>query len=191
MRITGGEHRGRILQAPKGDAVRPTSDKIRQAIFNILIKYGLPADAHVLDMFAGTGALGLEALSRGASSCVFFDKIRAHLDCARTNAETVNAGNAQFLLRDATKPGPRLPDQAQADLVFIDPPYRQGLITPVLAALVAEGPENGWLAPSAIAVLESEREDLDDVLSALPFALLDSRPYGDTLIRMIRYTTGS
>ena len=189
MRITGGEYRGRIIKAPQGLNVRPTTDKNRQAIFNIIQKYGHPVDSHVLDIFCGTGALGLESISRGASSCTFVDKDKTSIAFARENADALGVNSyATFIHREAAKIGPRPAGVAQADLVFVDPPYRQGLIYPALAALVqsASG-KNAWLAPQALVVVESETEISDEELTDLPFDLLDARPYGDTLIRLLRY----
>lgn len=191
MRITAGEYRGRNLIVPKGDGVRPTSDMTRQAMFNILVSGRFLSeidfelvDAQVLDVFCGTGALGLEALSRGAAGCVFVDKEKTSLACARQNAENFRIeSGVQFILKDATKIGPRPANVPAATLVFVDPPYRKGLIAPTLAALV----ENGWLARSALGVLESETRIADDELSHLPFDLLDKRPYGDSVVRIVHY----
>ncbi len=189
MRITGGEFRGRIIKAPDGMRVRPTTDKNRQAIFNILQKYGHPVDSHVLDIFCGTGALGLEAISRGAASCTFVDRDKTSIAFARENAVLLGVtGYATFIHKEAARIGPRPSGVAQADLVFADPPYRQGLVYPALAALVQSAAgKNAWLAADAIIVVESEADVAGDELSALPFALLDTRPYGDTIIRILRY----
>lgn len=190
MRITGGEFRGRVLQVPKGDAVRPTSDRTRQAVFNILTagrwrsaKDWNVVDAQAMDVFCGTGALGLEAISRGAQSCIFIDKDKTSLSFARTNAEALKLGDrAQFILREAAKIGPRPVSMQQASLVFLDPPYRKNLVAPALAALV----EGDWLLPAAIIMVETENNIAADDLSALPFDCLDTRPYGDTLVRILR-----
>lgn len=182
MRITGGHHRGRKLDAPKGSAVRPTADKVRLALFNILLKYGLPDGAAVLDIFCGTGALGLDALSRGASSCVFVDSSNDSLSSCRANIATLKLhGCAHVLRRDAAKIGVPIPAIAPAALAFLDPPYRKDLIMPALCALH----ENGWLSEGAVIVAESEKE----LSPALPenFALLESRDYGDTRITIARY----
>lgn len=193
MRITAGEFKGRVLQVPKGDAVRPTSDRTRQAIFNILYsgkwlqdgeEFDLGA-AVIMDVFCGTGALGLEALSRGAASCVFVDKDRVSLDCARANAVLVKAGErASFILSEAAKLGPKPAKANQAHIVFIDPPYRKMLVAPALAALNG----GGWLADGAIAIVETESDVAADDLAGLPFAVRDARSYGDTLIRILRKT---
>ena len=127
MRIIGGRHRGRALKALKGKDIRPTSDRARESIFNILehtVEGGEPAGAAVLDVFAGTGALGLEALSRGARHATFIDSDRAALDCARQNARALGeAGAAVFLGLDAARLPPPPPDAgAPATLAFLDPP---------------------------------------------------------------------
>lgn len=192
MRITGGEYRGRTLIVPKGEGVRPTSDMTRQAVFNLLVAGRFLAEvdfeldgAQVLDAFCGTGALGLEALSRGAAGCVFIDRDKASITSARQNAEKFRITEPlHFILKDTAKIGPKPAHIPAAELVFIDPPYRKGLIVPALEALS----QNGWLAPSAIGVLESETRFADDELSPLPFDLLDKRPYGDSVIRIVRYT---
>src|SRR4051812_47392489 len=106
MRITAGPWRGRHLEVPGGNAVRPTSDKVRQAIFNILLAHGHPQDSFVLDAFCGTGALGLEALSRGAAHCFFMDSSKKSLAAAECNARAVKTEHAHFILGDATNPNP-------------------------------------------------------------------------------------
>ena len=181
MRITSGEFKGRRLNVPPGDLIRPTTDKIRQAIFNILLQYGLPDGAQVLDAFCGSGALGLEALSRGAEHCIFMDIHKASLECARNNAAPINvAGCTEFLLKDATKLGQKPVVLGAADLVFIDPPYRQGLVDPAIRALV----ENGWVDQGALVVIEREHDAPDDI-QVEGFDLLDSRHYGDTRIEIL------
>jgi 16S rRNA (guanine966-N2)-methyltransferase len=175
MRIIAGRHKGRRLGAPKGRAVRPTSDRAREALFDILA-HGRFADApafedvRVLDVFAGTGAFGLEALSRGASHATFIEKDRAALAVLRGNVEALGeAGRATLLPGDATRP-PRA--ATPASLAFLDPPYGEELAAPALAALAAAG----WLAPNALVIVEvAAREDL-----APPpgFTFLEERRYG-------------
>ena len=147
MRIVAGSHRGRRLLAPPGETVRPTSDRAREALFNILshgqlAAGGVPfADAAVLDAFAGTGALGLEALSRGAAAAMFIEQDREALAVLRKNIAALGEGaRAQIVPGDATRP-PRA--MARCAVAFLDPPYRSGLAAPALAALDAAG----WLAP--------------------------------------------
>lgn len=180
MRITGGEFRSRKIAVPEGDAVRPTSDKVRQVIFNMLVKYGLPQDAVVLDVFCGTGALGLEALSRGASFCTFMDESKKSLEFCRSNVESLKlAGRSKLIHRDALKPGKN--EGAAATLAFLDPPYRKNLAPPVLAALAA----GGWLAPGAICIAETEEEAA--VAAPENFMLLDTRAHGGTKIVFLQY----
>ena len=191
MRITAGEFRGRILQVPKGDAVRPTSDRTRQAIFNIIFsgnwlddgeEFDLD-DAAVMDVFCGTGSLGLEAISRGAESCIFVDKDRISIECARANAEMLKLGTrASFIPREAAKIGPKPPTTKAAKMVFVDPPYRKDLVPPALQALC----DGGWIETGALVIVETESTVADDDLAGLPFDLRDTRPYGDTLIRILR-----
>ena len=184
MRITGGEFRSRKIDAPEGNDVRPTSDKMRQVIFNMLVKYSLPVDAVVLDIFCGTGALGLEALSRGATFCAFMDQSRESLQFCRRNVGALGAlgadGRAALLHKDALKPGTRDDKIPAAGLVFLDPPYRKNLVFPALAALAA----GGWIADNAICVAETEEE----ALSSAPegFTLLDTRAHGGTKIMFFR-----
>lgn len=182
MRITAGEHRGRILKVPEGDAVRPTTDKVRQAIFNILKAFDLPEDAHVMDIFCGTGSLGLESISRGAVHATFIEKQRDHLRFAQDNATTMKiAGQCTFIQKEAAQIGMRAASAAPATLAFLDPPYRMNLLPPALQALH----DGGWLASGAIVVCEHEK----NAAVAFPavFTLIDQRPYGDTQISFLRY----
>jgi len=184
MRIVGGRHRGRRLVAPSGDTVRPTSDRAREALFNILshgrfAAAGLPfAGQPVLDGFAGTGALGLEALSRGASAVVFIETEREALAALRRNIATLGEeDSAHVMTGDATRP-PRAP--MRCALAFLDPPYRSGLAAPALAALAAAG----WLSEDALAVAEvAAREPLP-----VPdgFSLVDERVYGAARLVFLR-----
>ena len=157
LRIVGGVHRGRRLTAPPGETVRPTSDRAREALFNILshgsfAAGGLPfAGRPVLDAFAGTGALGLEALSRGASAAVFIENGRDALATLRRNIAALGEEDrAHIVAADATRP-------ARAAMVcaaaFLDPPYRSGLAGPALSALAGAG----WLMPGALGPLRSRR----------------------------------
>jgi 16S rRNA (guanine966-N2)-methyltransferase len=176
MRIIGGSHRGRRLSAPPGAIVRPTGDRIREALFDILShgRYaceGNPfAAAAVLDAFAGTGAFGLEALSRGAAEAVFIERDAAALAILRRNVESLGArARALIIPGDATRP-PR--GDRPCAVAFLDPPYGSGLAAPALAALAAAG----WLAPGALAVIEiAARERL---APAPGFVLFDERVYG-------------
>ncbi len=176
MRIVGGSQRGRRLVAPPGDLVRPTSDRAREALFNILshgnlAASGLPfADRAVLDAFAGTGAFGLEALSRGASEAAFIESEREALAALRRNVSALGEEErAHVVAGDATHP-PRA--TFACAVAFLDPPYRSGLAAPAVSALAAAG----WLTPDALIIIEvAAREDL-----SMPggFTLLDERVYG-------------
>jgi len=183
MRIVAGSHRGRPLEAPADARIRPTSDRIRESLFNILDhKLGGFAGKRVLDGFAGTGALGLEALSRGAAFALFIDKDRDALALARRNAVSLDlAAKADFRLADITRP----PQAAQRfDLVLLDPPYGKGLAAAALGALAAAG----WLAPDAVAVIEADRSQPEIVPDG--FGILDSRDYGRTKIVLARLSAG-
>ena len=188
MRIVGGKHRGRRLLAPPGDAVRPTSDRAREALFNILshgrlAANGLPfAGAVVLDAFAGTGALGLEALSRGAAEAVFIERDRDALATLRRNIETLDeTTRTRIMPGDATRP-PR--GTAACAVAFLDPPYRSGLAGPALTALAAAG----WLAPEALVVIETAAGE--EFPPAEGFTLLDERVYGAARLAFLRRERG-
>ena len=150
MRIVAGKHKGRPLKAPKTYAIRPTSDRARESLFNILVHGGSDVDGtHVLDVFSGTGALGLEALSRGAASAVFMDNDAMALDLARENVETLSEKkNVTLMDKNATAPGPV--KGKPANLIFLDPPYGSGLARETLEALF----EGGWVAPEATLIVE-------------------------------------
>ncbi len=186
MRVTGGEHGGRRLAVPKGLHVRPTTDKVRQALFNILLKYGLPADAAVLDAFCGSGALGIEALSRGAASCVFMDNHNESLAFCRDNIAALKLEKqAHVLKRDSLRPGSKPQGLPAAQLVLLDPPYHKGHVVTALAALAADG----WVVPGAICVAECETEMKDGVPDG--FLLLEARPYRDTQLLFVRFESAA
>lgn len=176
MRITGGTFKGRKLSVPKGLDIRPSTDKVRQAVFNILLSYDLPAGARVLDLFCGTGALGLEALSRGAEHCLFVDKKTA---CAQQNLLAIAAiPSYRLIQKDVLKLGPA---DSPVTLVFCDPPYRKSLITPALENLAHQG----WLDDKTLCIIECEK----DYQQGLPsgFSMVDQRFYGDVQIIIARY----
>jgi 16S rRNA (guanine966-N2)-methyltransferase len=184
MRIVGGSLRGRVLKAPSAAAIRPTSDRLRESIFDILAHaYDDPMrDANVVDLFAGTGALGFEALSRGAARALFVDDGSEARALLRANVEALGLGGVtRVFRRDATKLGDA-PAGEVFTLVFLDPPYGKGLAPRALAALVA----GGWLAPQALVVIEEAAE----VSLALPQGLMEeeTRRYGDTQIVIARRT---
>jgi 16S rRNA (guanine966-N2)-methyltransferase len=152
MRIVGGSLRGRTLAAPKSAAIRPTADRLRESLFNILAHaYGDPVSgARVLDLFAGTGALGIEALSRGADFALFVDQSAEARALLRENTTALGlGGRSRIFRRDATKLGPVHPLEPFS-LAFLDPPYGQGLAQAALAAARA----GGWLLPGALVVVE-------------------------------------
>lgn len=184
MRIIAGTWRGRVLaNVGKGDPgahLRPTTDRVRESLFNMLGggRFGDPfGGAHVLDLFAGTGALGLEALSRGAVSAVFVDDGRKALSLIKTNIRLLGCETGRVIARDAT----RLPpcETEPATLVFLDPPYGKGLGQKALAAAVA----GGWIADGALVVWE------ETVPQMAPegFTALDTRRYGDTHVTLLRF----
>jgi 16S rRNA (guanine966-N2)-methyltransferase len=175
MRVISGRYGGRPLTAPAGKATRPTSDRVREALFSILG----PLDGTVLDLYAGSGALGIEALSRGAQRAVFVERDRRALAALRGNLDAldltgeeaeVRAGDARGAVKNARTRGEAY------DLVFLDPPYR---LAAGLEAEIGDGLAH-LLAPGARVVCESDRREPPDL--ALP--LLDERRYGDTLIRI-------
>src|SRR4051794_6726073 len=170
MRVIAGSYGGRTLKAPKGDGTRPTSDRVREALFSIL--GDRVQGARVLDLFAGSGALGLEALSRGARSVTFVDDDRAAIAAGNGNLAALGA-EADVRHSDALR---FLSAALQYDLIFLDPPSRlaERLAPPLSEALPAV------LAPGAVAVAESDRR----APLALDLPPHDERPYGDTLIRI-------
>ena len=184
MRIVGGSLRGRRLQSPKDQSIRPTTDRNRESLFNILRhRFADHLQGRVLDIFAGTGALGLEALSRGASDVLFVEKssqgaalIQQHI------ADFGVASNARLLRRDATKPG-RLDSDLPFDLIFADPPYGKKLGEQAVAALR----QNGWLAENALLVLEEKKSALPKQLDG--FDMLDQRSFGETEIGFYQFVT--
>ncbi len=176
MRVVGGRLRGRILAGPKSSAIRPTADRLREALFNILIHaYDDPTGGtRVLDLFAGTGALGIEALSRGAAFALFVDDGAEARALIRENVAALGLGGVtRIFRRDATKLGPAHPVEPFS-LVFVDPPYGQGLAT---AALISAR-DGGWLSPDALIVVE---EAVKSAFSPPPgFSELERRVYDDT-----------
>ncbi len=178
MRIVGGAFRGRPLATPKTNAIRPTSDRAREAVFNVIAhRYGDHLDgARVLDLFAGTGALGLEALSRGASYGVFIEESAEGRGLIRTNVEAFGlSGRTKIFRRDATKLGEAGTLQP-FDLVFADPPYGKGLGE---LALVAAR-DGGWLKPGALCLVEEAAATPFEPPAG--FTLDERRDYGDTTI---------
>lgn len=186
MRIIAGDFRGRALASVgKGDAgahLRPTTDRVRESLFNVLAggAYDDPiTDARVLDLFAGTGALGLEALSRGAAHVTFVDDGRKAHDLLRQNISLCRAQSDSKVFRsDARRLGAN--KGATCDLVFLDPPYGKGLGEQAIAAAI----KNGWVAKDGLIVWEESA--VIEVPDSL--VLLDQRKYGDTRISILRAT---
>jgi 16S rRNA (guanine966-N2)-methyltransferase len=187
MRVVGGRLRSRPLAGPRSDAIRPTSDRLREALFNILVHgYGDPVSgARVLDLFAGTGALGIEAVSRGAAHALFVDNGVEARALLRGNIETLGLGGVtRIFRRDATKLGPAHPLEPFS-LVFLDPPYGTGLAEKALSS----AREGGWLRPEALIVVE---EAVDAGFTAPEgFEELERRDYDDTELVFLRFSASS
>jgi len=185
MRIVGGQFRGKTLASLSGLSTRPTSDRARQAVFNILEHAGwrpiiLPENAAVLDVFAGTGALGLESLSRGAAEAVFIEQAPEALRTLRQNIDSMKLGpRTQVLRLDALHPPPRPAGLAPRNLVFIDPPYGKNLGYAALNALAAKN----WLAAEAVCVMEMSRKQPEPLPE--DFTLADTRHYGVAEVRFL------
>ncbi|HEV2561039.1 MAG TPA: 16S rRNA (guanine(966)-N(2))-methyltransferase RsmD [Rhizomicrobium sp.] len=184
MRVTGGTLGGRTLATPADNRVRPTSDKVRQAIFNILAHndFGVtPEGARVADLFAGTGAMGIEALSRGSAFCLFVEEAAESRALIRQNVEAFHlTGVTKIWRRDATDLGPMSAGAGGPfDLVFLDPPYRKNLIAPALKSLR----DGGWLAPNTVLIAECAE---DEKFAADGFEILDERIYGETSVTTLR-----
>jgi 16S rRNA (guanine966-N2)-methyltransferase len=181
LRIVGGEFRGRALAAPRSNAIRPTTDRAREALFNVLAHRfsGRLEGARVLDLFAGTGALGLEALSRGAAHCLFIEESAKGRGLIRDNVEAFGLqGRTKIFRRDATSLG-QAGTIMPFDLLFADPPYAQGLGEQALQSARA----GGWLKPGALCMVE---ESAAGPFEPGPgFHLADQRSYGGTVIRFL------
>jgi len=185
MRIISGQYRGRALAAPPGRITRPTADRVRQALFDVLAHAPFAPDLHearVIDLFAGSGALGLEAMSRGASYCLFVETDEAARGAIRTNLDTLNLlGAGRVHRRDATDLGPRpATDGAAFDLAFLDPPYGKGLGEKALAGLLA----GGWLAKDALCVLERGADEPDPAIEG--FEAIDIRRWGPAAVSFLK-----
>jgi 16S rRNA (guanine966-N2)-methyltransferase len=183
MRIVGGRLRGRTLASPSSNAIRPTADRLRETLFNILThRYDDPiTGARVLDLFAGTGALGCEAASRGAAFVLFVDDGAQARALERQNVEALGlGGSTRIFRRDATRLGPLHP-LAPFNVAFLDPPYGQGLAERALVAARA----GGWLTPNALVVVE----EAAGAAFAAPdgYAELDRRAYSDSELIFLRY----
>ena len=184
MRVIGGKFRGRKLASPEDARIRPTSDRAREALFNILAHADLTTDgtsplggAVVLDACCGTGAMGIEALSRGAARAAFLDNDPAALDLVRASLKALDV-TAQILRVDVRHPGRAT---EAASLVFLDPPYGEGIAAPALTALA----EHGWIVPAALVVVETGPRD--DFAPPAGFTALDERKYGKARFALLRY----
>lgn len=176
MRIIGGEWRGRTIETPPGDRTRPTTDRVREALFSMLAsRLGSFAELRVADLFAGSGALGLEALSRGAAHCTFVERDRSAVSALQANISTLGAAadvesRPVENIRAASAP---------YDLIFLDPPYAQALVEPTIAILF----EHGWIAPSAWLSIETE-PGYDTALSRLSRDTV--KKFGKSQIQLFR-----
>ena len=195
MRIVAGRHRGRTLSVPQGCDLRPTADRVREAVFNMLAHGGgrgggrgggkpgganVLIGARVLDAFAGTGAMGLEAISRGALHATLIDDDDAALACCRANAAALGeAANVTVLLGDCLNP---VRPAAPCSVVFLDPPYRSGLAPKALSALR----DAGWIADTATCIAELATKE--PFAPPLGFAMLDERRYGAARIVFVEPT---
>lgn len=183
MRIVAGKFRGRALAAPEHEGLRPTSDRVRESVFNILA-HGTPGftlqGARVLDLFAGTGALGLEAMSRGAAYCLFIEDAADARALIRRNVEAFGlTGETRIFRRDATALGPA-GNLGQYDVAFLDPPYDKGLGAAALVALA----DGQWLKPGALAVLEERSGTV--IHAPGGFTVTGTRTWGDTDVHFLR-----
>lgn len=186
MRIVSGKHKGRPLAAPKGRDTRPTSDRAREAMFNVLEHLpdspGL-SGARVIDVFAGTGALGLEALSRGAAHVVFVENNKAALDVLKANIQTLGEGaNTTVLpIKAAALGAPNAPKDAAVDYAFLDAPYAKNLTEPALLALAAQG----WLNDGAIILVEVAQSE--SLMPPPQFSLVKEKTYGAARAIFLRF----
>ena len=184
MRITGGIYRGRVLFSPKGSDTRPTSDRAREAIFNILHHgnwhNGVLEDAMVLDVFAGTGAMGIEALSHGSRHATFIERDYAAEIICQNNIDSLGETERTTIFKfDATSPIPRPLYLEPRSLVFLDPPYGKNLGAETLKGLV----ENDWLREQAICVLEMSKK-IPEIIPA-GFTVKDERTYGIAKVQFL------
>ena len=185
MRIVSGGLRGRNLITPDGQGTRPTSDRARQAVFNILEHAAWAPELQgkrIMDLFAGSGALGFEAISRGAAFCLFVETDEAARGAIRENIDALGLfGATRIHRRDATDLGPRPASAGEPfDMAFLDPPYRQGLAERALAGLV----EGGWLKPGALVLVERGSDEAE--LTAPGYETLDTRDYGAARVSFLR-----
>lgn len=182
MKISSGHLRGRSLKPPKDRGIRPTSDKVRQAVFNMLNARGGVAGANVLDAFCGSGALGLEALSQGADFCYFWDNSPASLALCKENVALFKLEErSKISLWDATKPPKKPQEIGEIDLIFLDPPYGKDLLPKTLQGLL----QAGWIADESLLLLEMSAKENPDISD---LAVLQEKTYGDTKIILAQRT---
>lgn len=187
MRVVAGRFRGRTLVAPQGATTRPTSDRARQALFDVLAHAEWAPElegARVIDLFAGSGGLGIEALSRGAAFCLFVETDEAARGAIRDNVEALHLfGETRVHRRDATDLGQRPASAGPAfDLAFLDPPYRKGLGEQALLALA----DGGWLKPEALIVFERAADEPEPAIDG--YVVVDSRTWGAAGVWFLRRT---
>ena len=181
MRVISGKYRGSRLNAPKGNITRPTTDSTRESLFNILINKLDFDGVRVLDIFAGTGALGIEALSRGADFAIFVENHPDAQRILRQNLDNLSLnGNAKILKKDATRMG-SLVYEEPFDIVFADPPYSKELGVRAAMSLV----DGGWLRDDALFVLEEKRTHVPENLNG--FERIDMRSFGSTAISIFQF----
>ncbi len=184
MRIIAGQHKGRSLSAPKGLTTRPTSDRTRESVFNILAHAGWAPEiegARVIDLFAGSGALGLEAMSRGAAFCLFVETDHGARGAIRDNIEALGLfGNTRLHRRSATDLGEKPAGVGRPfDLAFLDPPYHKGLVQPALDGLIG----GAWLSEDAVAIVETGS---DEALMFPGWEVCDARDFGAARVSFLR-----
>ncbi|MGA2493225.1 MAG: 16S rRNA (guanine(966)-N(2))-methyltransferase RsmD [Roseiarcus sp.] len=186
MRVVAGRLKGRVLKTPESRAIRPTSERLRESIFDILAHRhaGAVEGARVVDLFAGSGALAIEALSRGAGFALLVDNGSEARALLRANVEALGLGGLTRIWRaDATKLG-KAPAGGPFDLAFLDPPYGESLAGPALASLVS----GEWLKPGALVVVEEAAKA--EIAAAAPLEPIDARVYGDTQIAIFAMPGG-
>lgn len=173
MRIISGSRRGHKLVGFEGEKIRPTTDRVKESVFNLI--QGFVADSSVLDLFGGSGALGFEAMSRGAKSVVFVDADKASVDVIAKNAKSLNFGGSVRILHTSYQNFFKTSSEC-FDLIFLDPPYNKGFIEPVLSDIV----DNNRLSDTGIIVLESDESDMHDSFDGLE--VLKQKKYGRSYV---------
>ncbi len=180
MRIISGSYKGKKLKTLAGLATRPTSDRAKESVFNILNKYIDWQGCHVMDVFAGSGALGIEALSRGAEDCVFVEKNKDAVSVIKYNIQSLSLQNKSKFVFDYLFL--KKIDEYKIDVAFIDPPYNKGLVVDALAVLS----EKSILNKDAIIIVECEKDEKIDISDS--FSVLDTRIYGKAKIIILQYS---